>query len=163
MLRVERFPKFNTLIAERICEGIKNGYTRKIVANRLGIHEHTLRAWLAAGRAPDAHPLMRQFVHDFEIAYDEATTGLVDCIRFQAQDDWRAAAWLLERTRDDFRKNPRMQREVKDELDRLAIEKAEADVQLTHAKVLALQKTVLDPKDILPVLNAVLEPPKEEE
>ena len=161
-MRVERFPRFNTLIAENICQGIKNGYTRKIVSTRLGIHESTLRTWLKAGKAPDAHPLMKKFVHDFETAYDEATTGLVDCVRFHAQDDWRAAAWLLERTRDDFRKAPRMEREVKDRLDELSVYKAEAEVRLTDAKVLALQKTVLDPADILPVLNAILEPPKED-
>ena len=47
-------------------------------------------------------------------------------------------------------------------LDELSVYKAEAEVRLTEAKVLALQKTVLDPADILPVLNAVLEPPKED-
>ena len=63
-MRVERFPKFNTLLAANICQGIKNGYTRKMVANRLGVHENTLRKWLKAGRQPGAHPLMEKFVHD---------------------------------------------------------------------------------------------------
>ena len=160
--RVEGFPKFNSRIADSICQGIRNGYTRKIVSNRLGIHEDTLRNWLAVGRRPDAHPLMKRFSSDFDSAYEEATTTLIDCVKFHAQDDWKAAAWLLERTRDEFRRNPRMDR-VKDDLDRLSIERAEAEVRLTDAKVLALQKTVLDPMEILPVLNAVLGPPKEEE
>ena len=56
-----------------------------------------------------------------------------------------------------------MERHVKDQLDQLAIDRAEAEVRLTDAKVLALQKTVLDPKEILPVLNAVLEAPKEDD
>lgn len=133
------------------------------MSNRLGIHPDTLRHWLVVGSSPDAHPLMQQFVSDFAAAYDEATTTLVDCVKFHAQDDWRAAAWLLERTRDDFRRSPRMERHVKDQLDQLAIDRAEAEVRLTDAKVLALQKTVLDPKEILPVLNAVLEAPKEDD
>lgn len=160
---VEGYPKFNRHIADNICQGIRNGYTRKIVSNRLGIHEDTLRRWLAVGGGPDAHPLMKQFATDFAVAYEEATTALIDCVKFHAQDDWKAAAWLLERTRDEFRRSPRMDRRVKDELDQLSIERAEAEVRLTDAKVLALQKTVLDPVEILPVLNAVLGPPKEEE
>lgn len=160
---IGRFPRFNAHLANAICQGIRNGYTRKIVASRLGLCTKTVTNWLNHGSKPDAHPLMRQFYMDFCASYEEATTTLVDCVKFHAQDDWKAAAWLLERTRDEFRRSPRMERHVKDELDRLAIEKAEAEVQFTHAKVLALQKTVLDPKEILPVLNAVLEPPKEEE
>lgn len=163
MSRVEKYPKFNTRIADSICQGIKNGYTRKIVSNRLGIHEDTLRRWLRAGREEDAHPLLKKFSEDFDMAYEEATSGLVDCVRFHAQEDWRAAAWLLERTRDEFRKAPRMERYVKDKLDELSVYRAEAELRLTEAKTLALQKTVLDPKEILPVLNAVLEPPKENE
>src|SRR5436309_2125394 len=61
----------------------------------VGIHEATYFHWLERGRAGESP--YREFCEALTRAEQEAVVSLVDLVRSHAIEDWRAAAFLLER------------------------------------------------------------------
>lgn len=87
--------------ADRIVKMIRNGAYQHIAAAANGVHEATFYRWMAEGAKEDAAPLYREFREAVEEAKAAAEVGALLQIRAAAADDWKAAAWFLERTRPD--------------------------------------------------------------
>lgn len=150
----QKFPtKFNGAIAAKICEGIQAGYTRSAVCHKVGIGPGTLRSWLKKGSDPTSHKLLIGFKANFDKAENEATVYLMDTIKFHSKKDWKAAAWLLERTRNGFKLRSRMSEEAQGRIDSLAVEKAELELDYIRAKTKALKGGSISPEQILELLN----------
>lgn len=73
---------------ERILEVLSSGQTRRVACACGGVSDDTLRRWVMA----DPKLSLR-----VSAAESHAELALVACIRNAADQDWRAAAWLLER------------------------------------------------------------------
>lgn len=63
----------------------------------VGIHRDTYYEWLRQGQEPGASPELRSFAEDVMQASASSEAELVSLIRTSAADDWRAAAFLIER------------------------------------------------------------------
>ena len=120
----------------------------------MAISPVTVSGWVALGWSEGAPEDARQFAIDYLTAYEDSTNTLVQHIRDSADEDWKAAAWLLERTRPEYMRVVRTTPVDKLKLDAIAIEKATADLALTEAKTVALTKAILDPDEVLTILKA---------
>ena len=88
--------KFDTEVADRICEAISLGNTWNLAARAGGVDPKTLREWKARGRAGEEP--YGPFLLRLKKAEAEATNEALRVIRDAAQaGTWQAAAWLLER------------------------------------------------------------------
>lgn len=76
---------------------IKVGMYVSIAANMVGISTATLNNWLRRGR--NGEQPFADLVAAVEQAFAEAEGGMVSQVRNHGQLDWRAIAWLLERSR----------------------------------------------------------------
>lgn len=84
--------KYTQERAQRVLEAISAGATRKAAAGHAGIDERTLYRWLE--RHVSFASLLRAREDDVEVR-------ACAVIQQAALDDWRAAAWWLERRRAD--------------------------------------------------------------
>ena len=84
-------------LSEKICTAARSGLTNEQIAKLVGICPATIYNWLERGRAGDAGFL--EFLEAFKKAQAECELRLVQTIQRAAnvQDNWQAAAWLLER------------------------------------------------------------------
>jgi transposase-like protein len=87
---VSRPPKFNEERAERVLEAIRAGATRRAAAGHAGIDESTLWRWTQR---------FASFATRLTRAEDDVEVRCTATILHAAADDWRAAAWWLERRR----------------------------------------------------------------
>ena len=79
-----------------IVTSIAAGVPRKYAAQRAGVCERSLRAWLARGRRePDG--IYAAFLAAIEKAEADALARNVAIIQKAANSTWQAAAWWLER------------------------------------------------------------------
>ncbi len=140
--------KFGPGIVAKILDGLSKGYTRKMVAEGVGVTPRTMRDWINSEL-----PKHEGFKESVLKAEAKGRRGLVDMITFHGEKDWRAAAWLLERTRAEFSQRAKTSQEARDELDRLAVEKAQAELDHVRAKTDALNKNTLSPDQILELLD----------
>lgn len=102
-------------LQDRIVELIRLGNYASDASGACGISKATFFGWLARGRdererqrlLPDSEPLTTEvkfleFLDAVEKARDEATVRNVSIIQRAGHDGtWQAAAWWLERTRQD--------------------------------------------------------------
>ena len=146
---------FSDKLADKIVEALKKGHTKANISKMLGLHGDTIRRWQSKDRSGDE----RYAGFDLRVkAAEEAAQGhLIDCITAHGEDDWRAAAWILERRWDDFKLRAKTSKEAQKELDDLAIVKAKAEVVYTEAKTKALNRGSLSPEQILELLNRARE------
>jgi hypothetical protein len=146
---------FSDELADKIVEALKKGHTKANISKMLGFHGDTIRRWQSKDRSGDE----RYAGFDLRVkAAEEASQGhLIDCITAHGEDDWRAAAWILERRWDDFKLRAKTSKEAQKELDDLAIVKARAEVVYTEAKTKALNRGSLSPEQILELLNRARE------
>ena len=77
-----------------ILEAIREGQFRTDAARAGGVSLDKLRSWEAE------HP---EFAAEMQAAELESTGALIKTIRTGATEDWRAAAWLLERRNSRWR------------------------------------------------------------
>lgn len=84
-------------VQDSICETIRAAGTVEDAAVRVGVHESTVREWMARGKMEESGPY-REFHDAVRKARIDRRLGLEALIRKQAPDHWQAAAWLLERT-----------------------------------------------------------------
>tara|TARA_R110002167_G_scaffold98773_1_gene259606 strand:+ start:1050 stop:1511 length:462 start_codon:yes stop_codon:yes gene_type:complete len=132
---------------DTILKGMKAGHTRESVCKKVGISTATLLNWLKdEGK--------REFAVLLAKAEGEGTIQLVEQVKFHGQKDWRAAAWILERTRPAFMKTARMSSDSKRRIDALAIEKLQADIDYVKAKTEALKGSDLSTEDIRQILSS---------
>jgi len=89
-------PKFDPQVTQRIVDLIRAGNYLEVAATAAGIHSTTLHRWLRLGRA-QRRGQYRRFVTAVQKAQAEAESRDVALIAKAASEDWRAAAWRLER------------------------------------------------------------------
>lgn len=82
----------------KIIAFIKTGVTNETAANAAGISETTFYRWMQEGAdSDDDNDPRRQFRESVMRARAERESYLAGLIVRAAPDDWKAAAWLLER------------------------------------------------------------------
>lgn len=118
--------KFTEERADKIIRAIRAGNYIETAAALAGVHKSTLYEWMKRGAAeadrleadPKAKPLKSELPYlDFSdavyIALAEAENNDVQAITAAAAEDWRAAAWRLERKFPDrWGRKDRLQAEV---------------------------------------------------
>jgi len=80
-----------------ICDAIRSGVRPEVAAVCNGVGARTYYRWMQLGRAADADAVYAVFVAAVEVALAEWEARDVLLIGEAAQNDWRAAAWRLER------------------------------------------------------------------
>ncbi len=94
--RIGRPPKLSPDIERRIVELLRAGNYVETAAACAGIHKDTLYRWLKEG-ARQPNGIYGGFAVAVERAQAEAEARDVTLIATAAREDWRAAAWRLER------------------------------------------------------------------
>jgi hypothetical protein len=90
-----RPPKYSPAMLQRICEGIRLGLSYQRAAEGAGIHAATLRDWIQHDEQGDLR--FAGVASAIATARAEGEQQLLVTIKTAAADDWRAAAWILER------------------------------------------------------------------
>ena len=144
-------PRFTPDIQEAIVDGLSKGMTRRNVSDTLGLGKNTIGRWLKRGQEGDER--FAGFAERCILAEKQAQGALIEMITNQGEKDWRAAAWLLERRFDEFKLRSRTSADAQAELDRLNIEKSQAELVYTEAKTKALNRGSLTPDQILELLE----------
>jgi len=145
---VARQYKFTDALVKVIVKHLRQGMSRADVSKAIGVGKKTFWNWMH-----DPVKMKPGFAAKVEKAEAQNVSDLLDTIRRHGDDDWRAAAWALERTRPEFGLKARRSSEAQAELDRLAVEKAEADLIYVRVKTDALKKNALSPEQILELLE----------
>jgi predicted site-specific integrase-resolvase len=107
-------PKLEEAVTQRIVDLIRAGNYLEVAAAAAGIHRTTLHRWMRLGRE-QKRGRYRRFLNAVEKAQAEAESRGVALIAKAASEDWRAAAWQLER-RAPQRYGARVQISVQEEL-----------------------------------------------
>lgn len=98
-------------VSARICEGIRLRMSQKHAAVRGGVSEGVYYLWMRTaekiqrrlddgekvGRLTDYERKCLQFMKDVRRATSDGQAALLAMVHQGARDDWRAAAWILER------------------------------------------------------------------
>jgi hypothetical protein len=91
-----RKPKLTADLEKRLLGMIRAGVPFDVACPGAGIASRTLRIWRERALAGEERYL--QFIDKLEAARAEAHAGIVIQLRKASVSDWRAGAWLLERT-----------------------------------------------------------------
>ena len=106
--------KLSEVVIEVLEKLIGQGMTNIAAAHAIAINESTFYDWHKKGKAVDAgdkesehHPKRNKALYlDFFVRMERArarrTLRFVEQIEAHSPEDWKAAAWLLERTDPDF-------------------------------------------------------------
>lgn len=93
--------KLTETVRDKICDAVEKGATFETSCEAIGIAASTGWEWLArgTGRDPDrpSTPEFAEFAEALTRARARAEQREVELILRAAEDDWRAAAWMLER------------------------------------------------------------------
>lgn len=89
----------------RLLAAIQKGMPLKHAAMLAGISYDTLNRWRVRGEEKGAPLRFRQFCKALRHSQAVAMLRLVSCVQEAGKQDWRAAAWMLERRHpEDFGK-----------------------------------------------------------
>ena len=94
-MAAQRDPKFTPALAAKFVEIVRRGNFRETACAEVGIDPSTMRKWLRAAANGDKR--YANWVLELDRAEAEAEDIMVVAIRKAAIQDWRAAAWYLER------------------------------------------------------------------
>lgn len=83
--------------AERLARLLERGVAIEQAAAAVGIPRRTIYNWLERAGEVGAPEVYVQFAERIEQARSKCEADLVETIADEAREDWRAAAWLLER------------------------------------------------------------------
>jgi transposase len=86
--------KLTPEVKETIFKAIREGNTLQVACMKAGIVYDTMRGWLEQAEKGGAYSV---FSVELARAREEAEEVLVGEIKKAARQDWRAAAWMLER------------------------------------------------------------------
>lgn len=93
--KVGRPSRFNAEVLEVICKGVKLGLSYERAAENAGVSRSVLHRWIAADNAGKAQ--YRGVCDALAKARAEGETRLLARVIKAGEEDWRAAAWILER------------------------------------------------------------------
>lgn len=91
-----RKPMLDPVVIQRIIDLVRAGSAVEVAAAAAGVGRDTLRAWLSAGGQQERGE-HRAFVDAVVKAKAESESRDVTLVAKAASEDWRAAAWRLER------------------------------------------------------------------
>lgn len=99
--------KFTPETVSRLLMAIRAGLPYHLAAEAAGISEATFHKWQRGVFPRGVDPQMKQqFVEELTRARGESALRLIGIVTKAAPDDWRAAAWILERRfRESFGRN----------------------------------------------------------
>ena len=129
-------PRLDPAITQRVVDLIRAGNYIDVAAAASGIHRTTLHRWMRLGRA-QTRGHYRKFLIAVERALAESESRDVTLIAKAAVEDWRAAAWRLER-RSPKKYGPRVQISVHEALDGMMERLKRGFDEAMYARVLAL-------------------------
>src|SRR5512140_887780 len=129
-------PKLEPALTQRLVDLIRAGNYLEVAATAAGIHRSTLHRWMRHGRAQQ-RGRYRKFLSAVEKAQAESESRDVAIIAKAASDDWKAAAWRLER-KQPRRYGPRVAVSVQQELDAVLDRLKKGLPPETYEKVLEL-------------------------
>jgi len=110
-------PKLEPAVTQRIIDLMRAGNFLEVAAAAAGVHRTTLHRWLRLGR-DQKRGKYRKFADAVDRAQAESEARDVALIAKASPEDWRAAAWRLER-KAPRRYGQRVQISVQEELDRV--------------------------------------------
>jgi|TARA_R110002020_G_scaffold32610_1_gene100103 hypothetical protein len=137
-------------LGEKAIEMLTKGYTQKMVREEFNINYETWKCWMHKPKEKGGRPGFKERVYEAERCSKQ---NMLDLVQFHAEKDWRAAAWYLERTTAEFKLRTFRSQEAQGLIDKVAIEKAEAERDLVLAKTKALQKNLMTPEELLDLLK----------
>lgn len=104
-----RQPKLTPELSDQICRYIASGLTKKGAVDAACVSQSSLYLWLEKGERDKARgkkTVYSDFLESLRRAEGSFKMGRINTIRQASSDDWRAAAWLLERCyRDEYGKS----------------------------------------------------------
>lgn len=94
--------KFNPQLLKRLYDAIEMGMTYEHAAKYAGISDETLRQW-RAGHFPSyvTEEEKQEFFERFDLAEGQSVMNKMATITAHSAEDWKAAAWMLERRHPD--------------------------------------------------------------
>jgi transposase-like protein len=125
-----------------ICRAMEIGATRKMAAQAAGVHVATLYAWLAKGKENDSGPFY-EFHDRFKKAEALCACHDLTIISRAAQDDWRAAAWRLER-RFGYTIAPQPQEEITLDASELDVKSLLNEIKSTNELIEKFSGPIID-------------------
>ncbi len=137
-------------LSDKVIEMLSNGYTQKMVRDELNIGYEAWKTWMYKPREKGGRPCFKALVTEAKHCSQQK---MLDLVQYHAEKDWRAAAWYLERTSSEFKLRTFRSQEAQALIDKVAVEKAEAERDLVLAKTTALQKNLLTPEELLDLLK----------
>ena len=140
--------KYTPTLVQKFLDKLKRGYTIEVACRSVGINRRTYYSWRGAHVG---------FLEAVERAKGACEEALVDRMMIHADNDWRAAKFLLERRFRHWAGVPMTTVENRDELDSLRIEKARLELDYIRTKMEALQR-IEEPEEtvtVLEVLNGI--------
>lgn len=93
-----RADKLTPETQKKILDAVRAGAYMEQAAHHAGINQATLYRWLERGAGDDAPARFREFREALTRARADAEVGAVAALRRAMPDDWRAAAFFLERS-----------------------------------------------------------------
>ncbi len=141
-------PKLDVALTQRLVDLIRAGNYLEVAATAAGIHRSTLHRWLRLGRA-QKRGRYHKFLNAVEKAQAESESRDVAIIAKAASDDWKAAAWRLER-KQPRRYGPRVAVSVQQELDAVLDRLKKGLPAEWYEKVLELMAADNEPGDAAP-------------
>lgn len=83
-----------------VLDAVTAGATLKIAAEAAGVSYDTLKKWIARGEHGHERPAYKEYVEfaqKVRQAQAKGEVGLIARVRKASEENWSAAAWLLER------------------------------------------------------------------
>jgi hypothetical protein len=95
--------KLTPEVSKALVEALETGATQVAACNYAGISVDTVTGWLAAATVEGAKAEFLEFADAYARATARRQVFHLNNIKVHARHDWRASAWVLERTDpDDF-------------------------------------------------------------
>ena len=138
--------KFTDTRCRIILDALADGQTYQVAATMAGVSAGTLSGWLK-----DEGKL--EFFERCKAAEAQAEAKLVACVHEHAGSDWKAAKWLLARRYSHWREVPIQDQQVADELNRLKVLKAQAELEYAQSKLEMLRSQDVEDVSLLEILN----------
>jgi len=103
MAKVGRKTTYNEIVKNRIIDALLKGHFISEACALAGISTASFYKWYNLGL--DGDPVYKEFSDAIDEAQAQAVTDALTDIREAGRDDWRAAAWFLERRSRKWAKN----------------------------------------------------------
>jgi hypothetical protein len=143
--KMGRKTKYVESTIKKIEQSLANGFPRTVACAAGGICQETYYRWR------NLHP---EFAERMDVAVGKSEEALVRRMMEAAEDDWKAAKFLLERRFRHWNSVPYSKHSDLDEMNRLKIERARLELDIMNAKLDALRR-LEEPEGTVTVLEVL--------